>query len=183
MGWAHLDDAWPSIDTLDLLFQVLTLFLLSTPHVLCRKAELDVPLLSPVFSLLFYLIFLVLSAIHVLVCTSSESSCYLCSLPWLAVGGVMVLVSALLCVIVSALIRMVIDGTLLKKVWLGPGYIIWSLWVGFSFVLPANLSLIRNWLKCTSTAVLEMSWKDHTPSGLQEKDLNGPSQASGHFGL
>lgn len=119
-GWAHL--------TLDLLFQVLTLFLLSTPHVLCRKDELDVPLLSPVSSLLFYLLFLVLSAIHVLVCTSSESSCYLCSLPWLAAGGVMVLVAALLCAILSALIRMVAAGTLLKKVWL------WSLWAGFCCV-------------------------------------------------
>lgn len=135
------------IDTPDVLFQVLTLFLLSTPHVLCRKAELDVPLLSPVFSLLFYLMFLVLSAIHVLVCTSSESSCYLCSLPWLAAAAVMVLVSALLCVILSALIRMVMDGTLLKKVWLVPGYIMWSFWVGFSFVLPANLSLMSNRLE------------------------------------
>lgn len=116
-----LSYTWASIFTLDLLFQVLTLFLLSTPHVLCRKAELDVPLLSPVFSLLFYLIFLVLSAIHVLVCTSSESSCYLCNLPWLAAGAVMVLVSALFCAILSSLIRMVTDGTLLRKVWLVPG--------------------------------------------------------------
>ncbi|XP_052591675.1 GPI ethanolamine phosphate transferase 2 isoform X3 [Peromyscus californicus insignis] len=111
---AHYDIYSMAVGTV-MVLEVLTLFLLSTPHVLCRKAELDVPLMSPVFSLLFYLIFLVLSAIHVLVCTSSESSCYLCSLPWLAVGGVMVLVSALLCAIVSALIRMVIDGTLLKK--------------------------------------------------------------------
>ncbi|KAK7803625.1 hypothetical protein U0070_002520 [Myodes glareolus] len=111
---AHYDIYSMAVGTVVVL-EVLTLFLLSTPHVLCRKDELDVPLLSPVFSLLFYLVFLVLSAIHVLVCTSSESSCYLCSLPWLAAGGVMVLVSALLCVILSALIRMVVDGTLLKK--------------------------------------------------------------------
>uniref|UniRef100_A0A8C5K6Y3 Phosphatidylinositol glycan anchor biosynthesis, class G n=1 Tax=Jaculus jaculus TaxID=51337 RepID=A0A8C5K6Y3_JACJA len=98
------------------VLEVLILLLLSTPHVLCRKAELDVPLLSPVFSLLFYLMFLVLSAIHVVVCTSAESSCFFCSLPWLAAAGVMVLVSALLCAIVSALVRMVvIDGMLLKK--------------------------------------------------------------------
>lgn len=68
------------------------------------------------FSLLFYLMFLILSAIHVVVCTSVESSCYLCSLPWLAAGGVMVLVSALLCVIASALARMVMDSTLPWKV-------------------------------------------------------------------
>ncbi|XP_051026775.1 GPI ethanolamine phosphate transferase 2 isoform X1 [Acomys russatus] len=97
------------------VLEVLALFLLSTPHVLCRKAELDVPLLSPVSSLLFYLIFLVLLAIHVLVCTSSVSSSSLCSLPWLAAAGVMALVSALLCVMLSALVRMVMDGTLLKK--------------------------------------------------------------------
>lgn len=97
------------------VLEVLTLLFISIPHMLCRKAELDIPLLSPVFSLLFYLIFLVLSAIHVVVCTSSESSCYFCSLPWLAAGGVMVLVSALLCAISSALARMLIDGTLLRK--------------------------------------------------------------------
>uniref|UniRef100_A0A8C6RNM0 Phosphatidylinositol glycan anchor biosynthesis, class G n=1 Tax=Nannospalax galili TaxID=1026970 RepID=A0A8C6RNM0_NANGA len=97
------------------VLEVLTLLLISIPHVLCRKAELDIALLSPVFSLLFYLIFLVLTAIHVVVCTSSESSCYFCSFPWLAAGGVMVLVSALLCAILSALARMVIDGTLLRK--------------------------------------------------------------------
>ncbi|XP_050011566.1 GPI ethanolamine phosphate transferase 2 isoform X2 [Alexandromys fortis] len=111
---AHYDIYSMAVGTVVVL-EVLTLFLLSTPHVLCRKDELDVPLLSPVSSLLFYLLFLVLSAIHVLVCTSSESSCYLCSLPWLAAGGVMVLVAALLCAILSALIRMVADGTLLKK--------------------------------------------------------------------
>lgn len=111
---AHFDIYSMAVGTVVVL-EVLALFLLSTPHVLCRKDELDVPLLSPVFSLLFYLVFLVLSAIHVLVCTSSESSCYLCSLPWLAAGGVMVLVSALLCVILSALIRMAVNGTLLKK--------------------------------------------------------------------
>ncbi|XP_028638188.1 GPI ethanolamine phosphate transferase 2 isoform X1 [Grammomys surdaster] len=111
---AHYDIYSMAVGTL-MVLEVLTLFLLSTPHVLCRKAELDVPLLSPVFSLLFYLIFLVLSAIHVLVCTSSESSCYLCSLPWLAAGAVMVLVSALFCAILSTLIRMVTDGTLLRK--------------------------------------------------------------------
>ncbi|XP_027281761.1 GPI ethanolamine phosphate transferase 2 isoform X2 [Cricetulus griseus] len=117
---AHYDIYSMAVGTVVVL-EVLILFLLSTPHVLCRKAELDVPLLSPVFSLLFYMIFLVLSAIHVLVCTSSESSCYLCSLPWLAAGGVMVLVSVLLCAILSALIRMVIDGTLLKKRAAHPG--------------------------------------------------------------
>ncbi|XP_013362288.1 PREDICTED: GPI ethanolamine phosphate transferase 2 isoform X3 [Chinchilla lanigera] len=100
-----------------IVLEALTLLLLSTPQVLHRRAELEVPLSPPMFSLLFYLMFLVLSAIHVVVCTSAESSCYFCSLPWLAAGGVMVLVSALLCVIASALARMVMDSTLLQKVW------------------------------------------------------------------
>ncbi|EHB08451.1 GPI ethanolamine phosphate transferase 2 [Heterocephalus glaber] len=98
-----------------IVLETLILLLLSIPQVLRRRAELEVPLSSPVFSLLFYLMFLVLSAIHVVVCTSAESSCYLCSLPWLAAGGVMVLVSALLCVIASAFARMVMDSTFLRK--------------------------------------------------------------------
>uniref|UniRef100_A0A8C9QD35 Phosphatidylinositol glycan anchor biosynthesis class G n=1 Tax=Spermophilus dauricus TaxID=99837 RepID=A0A8C9QD35_SPEDA len=97
------------------VLEVLTLLLLSTPQALRRGADLEVPLWSPVFSLLFYLVFLVLSAIHVIVCTSATSSCYLCSLPWLVAGGLMVLVSALLCAIVSTLTRTVIESTLLRK--------------------------------------------------------------------
>ncbi|XP_069352599.1 GPI ethanolamine phosphate transferase 2 isoform X3 [Eulemur rufifrons] len=94
---------------------VLTLLLLSIPQALRRKAELDVPLSSPVFSLLFYLMFLVLSAIHVIVCTSAESSCYFCGLPWLAACGVMALISALLCAIVSVLTKMFVRGNLPSK--------------------------------------------------------------------
>ncbi|XP_027796557.2 GPI ethanolamine phosphate transferase 2 isoform X2 [Marmota flaviventris] len=97
------------------VLEVLTLLLLSSPQALRRGADLEVPLRSPVFSLLFYLVFLVLSAIHVIVCTSATSSCYLCSLPWLVAGGLMVLVSALLCAIVSTLTRTVIESTLLRK--------------------------------------------------------------------
>ncbi|XP_062964064.1 GPI ethanolamine phosphate transferase 2 isoform X2 [Cynocephalus volans] len=97
------------------VLEVLTLLLLSIPQALCRKAELEVPLSSPVFSLLFYLVFLVSLAIHVIVCTSAESSCYFCSLSWLAAGGMMLLISALLCAIVSAATRMFVSGDLLSK--------------------------------------------------------------------
>ncbi|XP_069352602.1 GPI ethanolamine phosphate transferase 2 isoform X6 [Eulemur rufifrons] len=97
------------------VLEVLTLLLLSIPQALRRKAELDVPLSSPVFSLLFYLMFLVLSAIHVIVCTSAESSCYFCGLPWLAACGVMALISALLCAIVSVLTKMFVRGNLPSK--------------------------------------------------------------------
>ncbi|XP_078223894.1 GPI ethanolamine phosphate transferase 2, catalytic subunit isoform X3 [Callithrix jacchus] len=97
------------------VLEVLTLLLLSVPQALHRKAELEVPLSSPGFSLLFYLVILVLSAIHVIVCTSAESSCYFCGLSWLAAGGVMVLASALLCVIVSVLTNVLVGGKPRRK--------------------------------------------------------------------
>ncbi|XP_037685100.1 GPI ethanolamine phosphate transferase 2 isoform X2 [Choloepus didactylus] len=87
------------------VLEVLTLLLLSIPKALGSKAELEVPLSSPLFSLLFYLTLLALSAVHIIVCTSAESSCYFCSLSWLTAGGVMVLISLLLCAVVSALTR------------------------------------------------------------------------------
>ncbi|XP_039076298.1 GPI ethanolamine phosphate transferase 2 isoform X7 [Hyaena hyaena] len=97
------------------VLEVLTLLLLSIPQALSNKAELEVPLWSPVFSLLFYLMLLVLSALHVIVCTSADSSCYFCGLSWLTAGGVMVLISALLCAVVSALAKMAANGKLLSK--------------------------------------------------------------------
>nr|XP_028704022.1 GPI ethanolamine phosphate transferase 2 isoform X3 [Macaca mulatta] len=97
------------------VLEVLTLLLLSVPQALHRKAELEVPLSSPGFSLLFYLVILVLSAVHVIVCTSAESSCYFCGLSWLAAGGVMVLASALLCVVVSVLTNMLVGGNASRK--------------------------------------------------------------------
>ncbi|MBV96723.1 GPI ethanolamine phosphate transferase 2, partial [Eschrichtius robustus] len=98
-----------------LVLEVVALLLLCVPQALSGKAELDVPLLSPVSSLLFYLLLLALTALHVVVCTSSDSSCYLCSLPWLAAGGVMVLISTLLCAVVSALTGMFAAGSRLSK--------------------------------------------------------------------
>nr|XP_045375433.1 GPI ethanolamine phosphate transferase 2 isoform X5 [Camelus bactrianus] len=97
------------------VLEVLTLLLLSVPQALSSKAELDVPLLSPVFSLLFYLVLLVLSALHVIVCTSAGSRCYLCSLSWPAAGGVMVLISTLLCAVTSALAKTLARGKLLSQ--------------------------------------------------------------------
>nr|XP_012416392.1 PREDICTED: GPI ethanolamine phosphate transferase 2 isoform X3 [Odobenus rosmarus divergens] len=98
-----------------MVLEVLALLLLSIPQALSSKAELEVPLWSPVFSLLFYLMFLVLSALHVIVCTSAESSCYFCGLSWLTAGGVMALISALLCAVVCALAKMFADGKFLSK--------------------------------------------------------------------
>ncbi|KAM9677419.1 GPI ethanolamine phosphate transferase 2 isoform 2-T2 [Trichechus inunguis] len=91
-----------------LVLEVLALLLLSVPKALGPAAELDMPLSSPLFSLLFYLTLLVLSAVHVVVCTSTESACYFCSVSWLAAGGAMLLMSALLCALVSALPKTVV---------------------------------------------------------------------------
>ena len=98
------------------LFQALVLLLFSVPQALSSRAELDIPLLSPVCSLLFYLLLLALAALHVVVCTAADSSCYLCGLPWLAAGGVMTLVAALLCAGVSALTRVFAGGKCLSQV-------------------------------------------------------------------
>ncbi|XP_007467956.1 PREDICTED: GPI ethanolamine phosphate transferase 2 isoform X2 [Lipotes vexillifer] len=94
---------------------VLVLLLLSGPQALSGKAELDVPLPSPAFSLLCYLLPLGLAALHVTVCTSAGGACYLCSLPWLTAGGLMVLVSTLLCAVLSALTGMFAGGKRLSK--------------------------------------------------------------------
>ncbi|XP_054564862.1 GPI ethanolamine phosphate transferase 2 isoform X3 [Eptesicus fuscus] len=96
------------------VLEVLALLLLSVPQALGAAAELEVPL-SPVCSLLFYLTFLLLWAVHVVMCTSTESSRYLCSLTWPMAGGVLALVSALLCGVLSALTRTCVDGKLLRR--------------------------------------------------------------------
>ena len=98
------------------LFQALVLLLFSVPQALSSRAELDIPLLSPVCSLLFYLLLLALAALHVVVCTAADNSCYLCGLPWLAAGGAMTLVAALLCAGVSALTRVFAGGKCLSQV-------------------------------------------------------------------
>ncbi|XP_022410472.1 GPI ethanolamine phosphate transferase 2 isoform X1 [Delphinapterus leucas] len=98
-----------------LVLEVLALLLVSGPRALSGKAELDVPLPSPAFSLLCYLLPLGLAALHVTVCTSAGGTCYLCSLPWLTAGGVMVLVSTLLCAVLSALTGMFAGGKRLSK--------------------------------------------------------------------
>ncbi|XP_058157996.1 GPI ethanolamine phosphate transferase 2 isoform X4 [Dasypus novemcinctus] len=108
-------DAYSMAVGMVMVLEVLALLLLSIPGALCSKAELEVPLLSPLFSLLFYLMFLALSAVHVVVCTSAESSCYFCSMPWLMAGGVMMLISLLLCAVVSALTKMSVTVKLPSK--------------------------------------------------------------------
>ncbi|XP_025145341.3 GPI ethanolamine phosphate transferase 2 isoform X4 [Bubalus bubalis] len=98
-----------------LVLEALVLLLFSVPQALSSRAELDIPLLSPVCSLLFYLLLLALAALHGVVCTAADSSCFLCGLPWLAAGGAMTLVAALLCAGVSALTRVFAGGKCLSQ--------------------------------------------------------------------
>ncbi|NXH02483.1 PIGG transferase, partial [Loxia leucoptera] len=88
-----------------IIMEVLILLLLSVPKALSRQAEFEVPLSPPLFSLLFYLMCLMLCAVHVIVCTSAESLCYFCSMSWLTAAGVMMLISALMCGILSAIAK------------------------------------------------------------------------------
>eukprot|EP00076_Gallus_gallus_P016599 XP_015135974.1 GPI ethanolamine phosphate transferase 2 isoform X5 [Gallus gallus] len=85
-----------------IVMEVLLLLFLSVPKALSSRAEFEVPLSPPLFSLLFYLMCLMLCAVHVIVCTSAESLCYFCSMSWLTAVGVMMLISALMCGILSA---------------------------------------------------------------------------------
>ncbi|XP_043402455.1 GPI ethanolamine phosphate transferase 2 isoform X9 [Chelonia mydas] len=90
-----------------IVLEVLLLLLLSMSKALSSRAEFEVPLSPPLFSLLFYLMCLMLCAVHVIVCTSAESLCYFCSISWLTAVGVMMLISALMCVILSAFGKMI----------------------------------------------------------------------------
>ncbi|XP_007497036.1 GPI ethanolamine phosphate transferase 2 isoform X5 [Monodelphis domestica] len=88
-----------------IVLEITILLLLSTPKALCQNAAFEIPLSSSSFSLLFYLMVLILSAVHVIICTSAERTCFLCSISWLMAVGVMMLISALLCVIVALLTK------------------------------------------------------------------------------
>ncbi|XP_058682871.1 GPI ethanolamine phosphate transferase 2 isoform X2 [Poecile atricapillus] len=88
-----------------IIMEVLLLLLLSVPKALSKRAEFEVPLSPPLFSLVFYLMCLMLCAVHVIVCTSAESLCYFCSMSWLTAVGVMMLISALMCGILSAIAK------------------------------------------------------------------------------
>nr|XP_028567408.1 GPI ethanolamine phosphate transferase 2 isoform X2 [Podarcis muralis] len=97
-----------------IVLEVLVLLLLSTAKALSSRAELEVPL-SPLCSLLFYLTCLMLCAVHVVVCTSTESSCYFCSISWLTAIGVIMLISGLLCIILSALEKVFVNPKQMAK--------------------------------------------------------------------
>ncbi|KAK4816593.1 hypothetical protein QYF61_018641 [Mycteria americana] len=98
-----------------IIMEVLLLLLLSVPKALSSRAEFEVPLSPPLFSLLFYLMCLMLCAVHVIVCTSAESLCYFCSMSWLTAVGVMMLISALMCGILSAIAKIFENSSLPLK--------------------------------------------------------------------
>ncbi|XP_062985180.1 GPI ethanolamine phosphate transferase 2 isoform X1 [Elgaria multicarinata webbii] len=91
-----------------IVLEVLLLLLLSIPKALSGRAEFEVPL-SPVCSLLFYLMCLTLCAVHVVVCTSTESLCYFCSISWPTAVGVIMMISGLLCVLLSAVEKVFVN--------------------------------------------------------------------------
>uniref|UniRef100_A0A3Q3W7U4 GPI ethanolamine phosphate transferase 2 C-terminal domain-containing protein n=1 Tax=Mola mola TaxID=94237 RepID=A0A3Q3W7U4_MOLML len=78
---------------------LLLVLLLAMPEALSAEAAVDLPVLSALLSLPFYLLCLLLSSVHVLVCTSAESSCYFCSLSWGLVFAAVVFSSAMFCIL------------------------------------------------------------------------------------
>ncbi|XP_053558727.1 GPI ethanolamine phosphate transferase 2 [Bombina bombina] len=86
--------------------EIFGLLVLCLPNALSSRAEFDFPLLSPLFSLLFYMICLLLSAVHVIVCTSTPNVCFFCSISWVIAIGIMMLISAFFCIIVSVMGKM-----------------------------------------------------------------------------
>lgn len=75
------------------------------PEALSSAACVDVPLATTFLSLPFYLLVLLGSSVHVLVCTSSEASCYFCSLPWLLAFATIIFSSALFSSLVAVAAR------------------------------------------------------------------------------
>ncbi|XP_056626368.1 LOW QUALITY PROTEIN: GPI ethanolamine phosphate transferase 2-like, partial [Triplophysa dalaica] len=98
-------DMYSMIMGMILVLQVLILLLLAMPEALSREAVVDIPLAASLFSLPFYLLCLLGSALHVLICTSAGGLCYLCSLPWVLVFTLIILASALMCALVAMAAR------------------------------------------------------------------------------
>ncbi|XP_048394483.1 GPI ethanolamine phosphate transferase 2 isoform X2 [Stegostoma tigrinum] len=86
-----------------IVVEVIFLLIVSTPDALGSTAEFEVPLSATFYSLLFYLLCLMFTAIHIIVCTSTKTSCYFCDVSWLLAATAIVLISALQCVLTSTL--------------------------------------------------------------------------------
>ncbi|KAG9338583.1 hypothetical protein JZ751_025642 [Albula glossodonta] len=97
-----------------LVLQVLLLLLLAMPEALSGAGEVDVPLASALLSLPFYLLCLLCCSIHVLLCTSSDNTCYLCDLSWGLVIAAIACSSALFCVLLTLAAKKLAPGTKLN---------------------------------------------------------------------
>ncbi|XP_060783867.1 GPI ethanolamine phosphate transferase 2 isoform X2 [Neoarius graeffei] len=98
-------DMYSMMVGMSLILQILVLLLLAMPEALSSAACVDVPLATTFLSLPFYLLVLLGSSVHVLVCTSSEASCYFCSLPWLLAFATIIFSSALFSSLVAVAAR------------------------------------------------------------------------------
>ncbi|XP_031607290.1 GPI ethanolamine phosphate transferase 2 [Oreochromis aureus] len=98
-------DMYSMIAGMVFVFQLLLVLLLAMPEALSGAAAVDLPILSALLSLPFYLLCLLLASVHVLVCTSAESSCYFCSLSWGLVFTAVAFSSAMFCILVSIATR------------------------------------------------------------------------------
>ncbi|KAJ8343991.1 hypothetical protein SKAU_G00313200 [Synaphobranchus kaupii] len=103
-------DMYSMIVGMILVIQVLLILLLVMPEALSRGAEVEVPLTSALVSLPFYMLWLLCCSIQVLVCTSAESSCYLCNVSWGLVLTVITTLSAMLCVLLTITGRKLTSG-------------------------------------------------------------------------
>ncbi|XP_051929477.1 GPI ethanolamine phosphate transferase 2 [Hippocampus zosterae] len=98
-------DLYSMIAGMVFAFQLLLVLLLAMPEALSSSAAVDLPVMSALLSLPFYLLCLLLASVHVLVCTSAESSCYFCSLSWGLVFAAITLTSAMSCLLLSLTTR------------------------------------------------------------------------------
>nr|XP_043896449.1 GPI ethanolamine phosphate transferase 2 isoform X1 [Solea senegalensis] len=98
-------DMYSMIAGMVFVFQLLLVLLLAMPEALSGAATVDLPVLSTLLSLPFYLLCLLFASIHVLVCTSAESTCYFCSLSWGLVFAAIALSSAVFCILISMATR------------------------------------------------------------------------------
>ncbi|KAE8286251.1 GPI ethanolamine phosphate transferase 2 [Larimichthys crocea] len=98
-------DMYSMIAGMVFVFQLLLVLLLAMPEALSGEAVVDIPVLSALLSLPFYLLCLLLASVHVLVCTSTESSCYFCSLSWGLVFAAVAFSSAVFCILISMAAR------------------------------------------------------------------------------
>ncbi|KAM9309790.1 GPI ethanolamine phosphate transferase 2 isoform 1-T1 [Pholidichthys leucotaenia] len=98
-------DMYSMIAGMVFVFQLLLVLLLALPEALSGAAVVELPIVSALLSLPFYLLCLLLASVHVLVCTSAESSCYFCSLSWGLVFAVVAFSSAMFCILISMATR------------------------------------------------------------------------------